>query len=314
MLAELNSDNAASQLEARREDVRRLAAKLWYEAEPTSAHEFFTRYHVSAQNLRRYRGPLVLEGQSCDGCLLIPMIDDERILRNLSFVREDGQRKYLATDCIEGTYWSIGKIAGDGTIVVTSGVLKGLQLRQQLSHAIAVSFTNLNIPKIAALMRSRYSLAQILIARSDESLAPYDGQSCQGGETPLPPRAIAPLRQLIATPVTAQEKGTDESTEDFGNAKKLLAWLARRRLQEFYRKDVLQKGPSVVRPVAHAKAALATLVEFGWLQTENDNVYQLTSPALRELNLADSTPFRPIEASANLASGGDPQAPQQKSG
>jgi hypothetical protein len=312
-IAELNSATLARELEDRRENVRRLSAKHWYEAECASTHPFFDRFKVAApEGLRLYRGALVLDGEACEGRLLVPMTNPERHLQNLAFVAEDGQRKYLATDCVEGTYWSIGKASGDSTIVVTSGFLKGLQIHRELGHSVAVSFTHANSAAIATLMRERYPVAQIFVIGPGGKLEPFD--AVQSDKTTIPARPIVPLRPLVAAQDSAAEKGADESTEDFGDAKKMLAWISRRRLQAFERKFMLQQGPSVIRPLARARAALDLLARCGWVEphTEADTLYRLTPSALSELHLGVSSPAEPVSVPSTSAAGAEAQSLQQE--
>lgn len=68
-----------------------------------------------------------------------------------------------------------------------------------------------------------------------------------------------------------------------------MIWIERKGLTALDRKLVMQAGPSAVRPVVRARAALAKLVEFGWLQTSDDRRYGLSEAALVELKLP-STP------------------------
>jgi hypothetical protein len=96
-------------------------------------------------------------------------------------------------------------------------------------------------------------------------------------------------------------------------AQKLVAWAKRRELTEFNRKMVLQLGPSSVRPVARAEAALARLIAFGWLETQDAKSYRLTEAARVELQLVSTPPSAKANAEQSLATSGDAEVASQES-
>jgi hypothetical protein len=60
------------------------------------------------------------------------------------------------------------------------------------------------------------------------------------------------------------------------NANKLLEWIKRKGHRELTAKQVMQLGPNSIRDAASAKAALRTLVEFHWLNTDDGHRYYLS--------------------------------------
>jgi hypothetical protein len=281
-------------LEERREQVRRLASEVWYQdSVAVSSHAFFDRFKiVPIGGLRTYQGALNVDGVCVRDNLVVPMIDGQRRLQNLAFIDGAGARKYLAADCIDCTYYGVGRRDGTGTIVVAAGLVRGLLVHQQLGHATAIAFLEGNVMNVAMMMGSRHSVAPILIARADGILEPFNGQRCEERAESLP-RSNAPLRQL----------------EDSSDARKLLSWLARRRLRECDRKAVMQLGPASLRPKVRAVAALETLIERGWLASDNDVEYRLTPSALSELKF-DGPPAS--EPSATLLADAGAQAARQE--
>jgi hypothetical protein len=276
-------------------EVRRQAIKIWYGAEQTASHPFFDHFDVSTSGLRVYHGALVVDSMRCEGTLLVPMFDCDRNLVNLAFVPEDGQRWYLSKEHVAGNYFSIGrhKAGEPGAIVITSGFLNGLRIHQQFGHPVAVAFTTANVPAIAELMADRHPSADIFVWDQEGALTRYSRKRPVLEGSQVAPRPIVPLRPLVAAIASSgSEHLTFQSTLEtleLKDAKKLLAWIARRRLTELDRKLVMQAGPSSVRPVARTRAALAKLVEFGWVHTPNDKQYTLTESALTEIKSV-STP------------------------
>jgi hypothetical protein len=189
--------------------------------------------------------------------------------------------------------------------VITSGFLNGLRIRQQLGHPVAVAFTTINIPAIAKLMAHRHPSADILVLGPDGKLERFSPIRPVFGGVRGGPRPIVPLRPLVAaTNPSGAEHLTFQATLaacELKDAKKLLAWIERRRLTALDRKLVMQAGPASVRPVARTRAALEKLVEFGWLQTLDDKRYELTAAALAELNLGTTSPLVATEATQPVA-------------
>jgi Protein of unknown function (DUF3987) len=64
--------------------------------------------------------------------------------------------------------------------------------------------------------------------------------------------------------------GMANISAEITNAQKLLEWLKRTQRSEVSAKNVMQLGPYAIRTAVAAKAALALLVEYGWLVREDD--------------------------------------------
>jgi len=278
-------------------DVSNQAVKLWYDAvfhkaESPTAHPFFEHFGVFVEGLRIYHGALTLDGLRCAGDLLVPMYDRDRNLRNLAFVPADGKRRYLSREHIAGTYFSIGKYPGESetSIMITSGLVTALKARQELGHPVAVAFSADNVRVVASIMADRYQTADILILGADGKLVPFDRQEAVPSDratiVPLRPLVAGELPRALRTVPSADGVAHAGEAQELVWAQKLMAWVKRRELTEFDRKMVLQAGPSSVRPVARAEAALAKLITFGWLETQDGKRYRLSEPALTELKLS----------------------------
>ena len=89
---------------------------------------------------------------------------------------------------------------------------------------------------------------------------------------PLPARAPDPAGALDPNLLT-----------DFPNAKKLLDWLKRKSLTEVTKKMIMQRGPTVLRNAASARAALLELTQCGWLITNDESQYRVAPAAVAAL-------------------------------
>ena len=69
---------------------------------------------------------------------------------------------------------------------------------------------------------------------------------------------------------------------EIGHAVKLQEWLKRTRRKKVTARNVMQLGPYAIREAPAAKAALQTLLEHGWLATDDGSRYMVTAAALEE--------------------------------
>lgn len=69
---------------------------------------------------------------------------------------------------------------------------------------------------------------------------------------------------------------------EIGNAVKLQEWLKRTKRAEVNARDVMRLGPYAIREAPTAKAALRTLLEHGWLITEDGSRYTVPAAVLDE--------------------------------
>jgi phage/plasmid primase-like uncharacterized protein len=93
-------------------------------------------------------------------------------------------------------------------------------------------------------------------------------------------RTFAALRSPEAAGVDPSNELEQQSFSDMQDVQKLVGWVRRKGLREFNRRFVLQYGPNSIRLAATAKAALQSLVERGWLATDDGCHFQITSDAL----------------------------------
>lgn len=69
---------------------------------------------------------------------------------------------------------------------------------------------------------------------------------------------------------------------EIGNAVRLQEWLKRTKRAEVNARDVMRLGPYAIREAPTAKAALRTLLEHGWLVTEDGSRYTVPAAVLDE--------------------------------
>jgi hypothetical protein len=89
-----------------------------------------------------------------------------------------------------------------------------------------------------------------------------------------------PPREAAETPVYTADALDGQLPTNFPEARRLLSWIRQKGLREVSRKQVMQRGPSIMRNAASARPALGVLVEYGWLVTEDDSRFLLTPAAL----------------------------------
>jgi hypothetical protein len=306
--AQQPSDQQVVQQQA---EVRTHAQWLWNAASATAnRHAYAALWGVNAERLKVYRGELAIDGVPCDGALLMPMRDTAGTVWNVGFITAIGTARFLPGGRIANTYFGWG--TDRSTIIVCRSFAKAAEINTATGHAVAVAFTAENVQNVVGIMRTKYPAARVVpatdfqfvsqrgrgetvtdtasAAAPDGAVALTDLESAR--DTPGRPRSPDRARAPLPVADLAPDPGSNDAPgrcliPDSPYAKKLLAWIKRKGLAEFTRKKVLQLGPSCVRNAEAAKAALLTLVEQGYLITEDANRYRATSAvqSLREGSL-----------------------------
>jgi hypothetical protein len=242
-----------------RAQVRESAQRIWDAAAPVERHLFFSCWGVSVSGLKVYRGDLTIDGVSCDGMLLVPMLDADRKIQNLAFISLIGNRHYLSKDQVLGTYFGIGPRSDP--ILIAEGFLRGVRAHQATENAVAVAFTAANIPNVAMIMRHRHRYARIKVIARDGSLenADFDAHfagSAAGFEGTPEVAGESSAERATGIPTTQPTSSERRQDPKVGctlleptttGARNLLEWVKRKGLTAFTRSQVLQRGPVSVR-------------------------------------------------------------------
>jgi hypothetical protein len=237
--------------------------------------------------------------------LMAPMFDAEKHITNLVIFGVTGERHYLSKDYVLG-YFGIG--TKTDIILVAAGLLAGARAHQASQCAVAISFATENIPNVVEIMRRRHPSAQVVLAQEFLTVSQLGTDNMHADVPALPrpvgcaaatlppnssstvaapghlkseqPSASEPLAALAAA-AAGKPIALDRSLLTcHPDAMRLLDWIEHKRWPELTRSRILQFGPSRLRNAEVVKNALLTLVEHGWMVTEDGTRCRVLADAL----------------------------------
>jgi hypothetical protein len=305
MTTEIVEQVRAEEVERRQAEVRELASTIWDGAlVAADRHPYAALWGESAARLKVYRGELTIGGVRCDGSLVMPARDAEGSVWNVGFITSLSTVRFLPGGRIAHTYFGWG--LDRSTIVVSRGFAKAVEIHAATGHAVAVAFTPENIENVMGIMADRHPKARVVLA-TDLLFASLSKAEPQNPAAPTALRALLASdsdgtaandsQTIAASQAVAMSLGRLAADMDRGlltahpDAKRLLDWIERKRLAVVTRSRILTLGPTRLRSAEVAKSALLTLVERGWLTTEDGIHYRvLTAAAGPSKDLAALTP------------------------
>ena len=155
------SDHAALLAETQAR-ARLKAKRLWTSAEHDfDAHRYCKRKKVEPVGLRI----------DDDGCLLVPVKNEDGKLVSLQFIKPDGNKRFLKGSRVKGCHhWvTTPKQAEDGnTICVCEGWATGESIYQATRYAVVVSFNASNLAAVAKWVHQRYPDSRVVICADDD--------------------------------------------------------------------------------------------------------------------------------------------------
>jgi hypothetical protein len=268
------TDESATQSLVLAEDVGAQAQAIWDESTSDAERpEFSLAMGRSARRLRVYLGNLRIEGRPCNETLLLPIRDKSGRIANLGFV-DARTIRYLESPQ-PGCYYGWGN--DRSTIIVCQRFSLASKFYEDTGHAVAVAFREANVEAVVAIMRDKYPEARVVTATeyeySDSTWIPESVSETDGGPSPATPTVYQSAPMPLDPKLLA----------DSSNESKVLQWARRKGFKQFTKTQVLQLGPSSVRSAATAQTVLKNLVFTGWLQTQDESVFNLTTAALAAL-------------------------------
>lgn len=149
-----------------RGNAQRQAAELWKQCQPAESHAYLTAKGINPYGARLYRGPLVVAGMRCDGCLVIPIRDAEGLIHSLEFINAQGEKRFLPNGAKQGHYFAIGKPSQK--IIICEGYATGGSLYEATGDAVAIAFDAGNLLPVAKALRAKYPDTAFLIAADND--------------------------------------------------------------------------------------------------------------------------------------------------
>lgn len=150
----------------RRERARLQAEEIWKRAGPVESHGYLASKGIRPNGARLYRGPLIISGLRCDGCLVVPLRDTEGQIWTLEFISPNGEKRFLPNGDKRGHYYPIGKPADK--IIICEGYATGASLHEVTGEGVANAMDAGNLLPVARALRSKYPHTTLIIAADND--------------------------------------------------------------------------------------------------------------------------------------------------
>ena len=121
-----------------------IAQRIWECAEPVSDHHpYFEFLDINHYPLREYAGQLI-----------VPLYDERGVLCDLRILSNHGSLAVQLGGGIEGSYHLLGE--PDGIIYIAVGFPSAAKIHELMGTAVAVAFSDSNLPPVAEVIRKQY--------------------------------------------------------------------------------------------------------------------------------------------------------------
>lgn len=145
-----DAENARRRLEAQER-----AQRIWNEAQPCTDHEYLTRKGIAANGTRTH-----------EGCLIIPLRDENHVLHSLQFIEGGGSKRFLSGGRVQSCYFSMG--TPNGVLCIAEGFATGASILNATGHAVAVAFNASNLKAVAEALRAKHPNLTLVICADDD--------------------------------------------------------------------------------------------------------------------------------------------------
>ena len=135
-----------------------LARRAWADATPCVSHPYLEAKKVTVARLRVDRS----------GRLLVPRRNAAGRLIGLQRIGVDGTKRYSRGTPTRGTFFGMGTVDADGTVLVVEGLATGATVHAETGHPTAVAFDTGNLRPVAELLRGRYPDVRIVLCADDD--------------------------------------------------------------------------------------------------------------------------------------------------
>lgn len=165
-----------------------LAARLYYSALDTEVtHGFLTRKRIKkpegAKFLNRISNSILGFSNNPDdtlNALITPVYDPSGSISSLQIIDDEGTKRFLQGGSISGGWFSFGGDFVTAKCVVIGDDLATLQsIHQSSGLTVVLSYSAENLPKVAAMVRSKNPKCEIFIAVDDKACRLY-AEKCHG--------------------------------------------------------------------------------------------------------------------------------------
>ncbi len=139
------------------------AANIWKRATAVRVD------HPYAIEKNMNTGPL----REANGCILVPMCDEEGTIWNLQRIKPNGEKRFLEGGRINGLFAIIGEFEAETSeAIIVEGYSTGDTVNRATCTPVIVSFNTANMPKVARLWAElRPDLFYTVFADDDEATA-----------------------------------------------------------------------------------------------------------------------------------------------
>lgn len=210
--------------EQRRIEAKNLANEMLSKATDASGHPYLQAKGIIGYGIKQL-----------DGEILVPMRDTNKEIASLQRIRADGSKLFLSgTSFGDGLYHAIGKLSD--TIIICEGYATAASLHEATGFTTVIAFNAGNLPKVAKLIRSRYSDKTFIIAADDD-------QWTEGN--PGMTAATEAARIIKATIIKPEFTDTSSKPTDFNDLHKLEGIEAVKRCFEPKQELTAQDQPGV---------------------------------------------------------------------
>ena len=153
---------AQRQRDAERDRIQAEAASralaIWTAAAPSIEHPYLTRKAIKPHGIRT-------DGHH----LFVPMRCTAGKLHSLQTIDPDGEKRFLPSGRVKGTYFAMGK--PDGIVILCEGLATGATIHER-GAAVAVCFSAGNLLPVALSLREKYPDMSITVAADDDWQTP----------------------------------------------------------------------------------------------------------------------------------------------
>ena len=159
-------------------DQAALRAERIYEqaTEASASHPYLKRKGIQPpQGARQIRGltstAFGFQGKEWTvNALIVPMRDNKGAIRSLQLVPDDPSKRklFLKGGQTAATFHALGELEEAERILLAEGLATAQSLREATGLAVVTAFSAGNLPAVAAIVRSKNALAEIIVCADDD--------------------------------------------------------------------------------------------------------------------------------------------------
>ncbi|MCB1591363.1 MAG: toprim domain-containing protein [Alphaproteobacteria bacterium] len=182
----IEAQKARESEEAKRRQAAWDKALLIWQSLPLApdSHPYLVKKGVKSHGLRLHKGLLV-----------IPMRDSGGNLHSLQFIDGDGNKRFLSGGRKKGCYFALG--TPTESLCIAEGFATAATIYESTGLAVAVAFDAGNLLPVAQALRTKFSVAEIVLCADNDANTPgnpgltkaREAAAAVGGRLAVPPCA-----------------------------------------------------------------------------------------------------------------------------